>query len=297
VLKTLGGALLASATNIMAQSSTPLATRPIPRSGERLPAIGLGTYQTFDVANNAPERPELADVLSALVASGASVADSSPMYGRSEHVIGDLAAELKLHPSLFLATKVWTRGEAAGVAQMQDSMRLLRSQRIDLMQVHNLVDWRTHLKTLKAWKAAGRLRYIGITHYHASAYDELMSVLKTREFEFVQFNYSLAEREAENRLLPLCADLGVATLINRPFSQGALFARVKGKSLPAWTNDIDCSSWAQYFLKWILGHPAVTCAIPGTSKVRNLRDNLGAGIGRIPDQAVRARMLAHLESL
>lgn len=297
MLKALGGALLASGTNIMAEPATPLTTRPIPQGNERLPVIGLGTWQTFDVASNAPERTELADVLRTLAASGANVVDSSPMYGRSERVVGDLAAELKLHPSLFLATKVWARGESAGIAQMEDSMRLLRTQRIDLMQVHNLVDWRTHLKTLKAWKAAGRVRYIGITHYHAGAHDELMSVLKTRELEFVQFNYSLAEREAESRLLPLCADLGVATLINRPFSQGALFPRVKGKMLPPWASEIDCSSWAQFFLKWIIGHPAVTCAIPGTSKVRNLRDNLGAAAGRLPDRAQRDRMLAHLNSL
>lgn len=292
----LGAAALMHCTEAMTQSSTPIITRPIPSSGERLPIVGLGTWQTFDVGPQAPERAELKEVLGSLVEQGASVVDSSPMYGRAEAVVGDLAAELKLHGSLFLATKVWTRGEDAGIRQMEDSFRLLRAQRIDLMQVHNLVDWRTHLKTLKAWKAAGRLRHIGVTHYHAGAHEELMSVLRTREFAFVQFNYSLAEREAEHRLLPLCADLGIAVLVNRPFSQGELFPRVKGKPLPEWAKDIDCASWAQFFLKWILGHPAVTCAIPGTSKLRHLTDNIAAARGRLPDQAMRARMLEHMRS-
>jgi len=257
--------------------------------------IGVGTYDTFDVGKGAAERAELGEVLRLLVQHGGSVIDSSPMYGRAEGVAGDLAHDLKLTPSLFLATKVWTRGEAAGITQMEDSFRLLRANRIDLMQVHNLVDWRTHLKTLKGWKANGRLRYIGITHYHAGAYEDLSTVLKTREFDFAQFNFSMAEREAEARLLPLCAELGVAVLVNRPFSQGDLFPRVKGKSLPEWAREFDCVSWAQFFLKWILGHPAVTCAIPGTRRVAHLQDNLGAARGRMPDDAMRRRMLAHLQ--
>jgi len=281
----------------MAQPTDQLLTRPVPRAAERLPAIGVGTYQTFDVGKGAAERAELKEVLRALVAQGGSVVDSSPMYGRAEGVVGDLAAELELHRSLFVATKVWTRGESAGVTQMEDSLRLLRAQRIDLMQVHNLVDWKTHLKTLKSWKAQGRLRHIGITHYHAGAYDDLMAVLRTREFDFVQFNYSMAEREADQRLLPLCAELGVGVLINRPFSQGDLFPRVKGKALPAWAAEFDCASWAQFFLKWILGHPAVTCAIPGTRRVVHLNDNLGAARGRLPDEAMRRKMLGHLQTL
>jgi len=259
--------------------------------------VGVGTYDTFDVGRVAAERAELGEVLRLLVQHGGSVIDSSPMYGRAEGVAGDLAHDLKLTSALFLATKVWTRGEAAGIAQMEDSFRLLRASRIDLMQVHNLVDWRTHLKTLKAWKANARLRYIGITHYHSGAYEDLSTVLKTREFDFVQFNFSMAEREAEARLLPLCAELGVAVLINRPYSQGDLFPRVKGKSLPEWAREFDCASWAQFFLKWILGHPAVTCAIPGTRRVAHLQDNLGAARGRMPDDAMRRRMLAHLQGL
>ena len=281
----------------MAQAGTSLLTRPIPHSSEHLPAIGVGTYETFDVGKGAAERAELKEVLRTLVAQGASVVDSSPMYGRAEGVVGDLAAELGLHASLFIATKVWTRGEKAGIEQMEDSARLLRAQKIDLMQVHNLVDWKTHLKTLKRWKAQGRLRHIGITHYHSGAFDDLMSVLRTREFDFVQFNYSMAEHEADQRLLPLCAELGVAVLVNRPFSQGGLFPRVKGKQLPEWAAEFECASWAQFFLKWILGHPAVTCAIPGTRRVQHLNDNLGAARGRLPDQAMRRKMLAHLQAL
>lgn len=278
-------------------AETPLAARTAAAAGEHLPVVGLGTYQTFDVGADAPERAELKRVLAALTAQGARVVDSSPMYGRAEGVVGDLADELRLHGSLYLATKVWTSGERAGVAQMEASLRLLRTSRIDLMQVHNLVDWRTHLKTLEAWQAQGRIRHLGITHYHAGAYDELMKVMRTRRFAFVQFNYSVGEREAEQRLLPLCAELGMGVLVNRPFAQGDLFARVRGKPLPAWAAEIDCSSWAQFLLKWILGHPAVTCVIPGTRRTSHLLDNLGAGRGRLPDAAQRARMLAHLQAL
>ena len=259
--------------------------------------IGVGTYQTFDVSKNAANRAALEEVLRTLVRHGGSVVDSSPMYGRAEAVVGDLAHQAGLTASLFLATKVWTRGEAAGVAQMEDSFRLLRTPHIDLMQVHNLVDWRTHLSTLKRWKDAGRVRHIGITHYHAGAYDELMSVIRTREFSFVQFNYSPGEPEADQRLLPLCAELGIGVLVNRPFSQGELFARVRAKPLPTWAHDLGCATWAQFFLKWILGHPAVTCIIPGTRRVAHLEDNLAAGRGRAPDAAQRRRMLEHLGSL
>lgn len=282
--------------NAMAANPT-LASRLAPAAGQSLPVVGLGTYQTFDVSAQAPERAELRQVLSILAQHGAAVVDSSPMYGRAEGVVGDLADESKLQSSLYLATKVWTRGEAAGAAQMENSLRLLRTQRIDLMQVHNLLDWRTHLKTLEAWRAQGRIRHLGITHYHAGAYDELMAVMRTRAFSFVQFNYSVGERDAEQRLLPLAAELGMGVLVNRPFAQGDLFSRVRGRPLPDWAKEIDCASWGQYFLKWILGHPAVTCVIPGTRRVSHLVDNLGAGLGRLPDAAQRAKMLAHLQSI
>jgi len=278
-------------------AAPPLTLRLAPVAAQQLPVIGLGTYQTFDVGANAQERAELKNVLATLVRQGATVVDSSPMYGRAEGVVGDLADELKLQSSLYLATKVWTRGETSGISQMEDSLRLFRTSRIDLMQVHNLLDWRTHLKTLKAWQAQGRIRHLGITHYHAGAYDELMSVMRTKEFSFVQFNYSVSERDAENTLLPLAAELGMGVLVNRPFAQGDLFSRVRGRPLPAWAAEFDCTTWGQFFLKWIIGHTAVTCVIPGTRRVSHLLDNLAAGRGRLPDAAQRAKMLAHLRSI
>jgi aryl-alcohol dehydrogenase-like predicted oxidoreductase len=283
----------------MAQSGNAAGNALLTRTaaGVALPVVGVGTWQTFDVGRDAPERTELAQVLRRLVQAGGSVVDTSPMYGRAEGVVGDLAAQAQLRDALFLATKVWTRGEAAGIAQMEDSFRLLRTSRIDLMQVHNLVDWRTQLKTMKAWQASGRIRHLGITHYHAGAYDELMSVMRSRDFGFVQLNYSMAERAAEQRLLPLAAELGLGVIVNPPFAQGELFPRVKGKPLPAWAAELGCASWAQFFLKWILGHPAVSCVIPGTRLVAHLHDNLGAGRGRLPDAAQRVRMLEHLRTL
>jgi diketogulonate reductase-like aldo/keto reductase len=219
------------------------------------------------------------------------------MYGRAEGVVGDLAAELGLRRSLFLATKVWTSGREAGIAQMEDSLRLLRTPAMDLMQIHNLVDWRTHTATLKDWKQAGRVRYIGITHYHSGAYDELERAIKTREYDFVQFNYSIAEREAERSILPLAQQMGVAVIANRPFAQASLFSRVRGKAVPAWAAEFDCASWAQFFLKYIVSHPAVTCAIPATNKPDHLLDNVGAGYGRLPDQQTRQKMASLVDSL
>lgn len=271
--------------------------RRIPRSGELLPVVGLGTWRAFDVGPRAPERAELKEVLRLLVELGGSVVDSSPMYGEAERVVGDLAAELGIRDRLFLATKVWTTGRDAGIRQMENSFRLLRTQRIDLMQVHNLLDLETHMKTLRAWKAEGRIRYHGITHYHEGAHGALERLVKTGEYDFVQLNYSMAEREAEERLLPLCAETGTAVLVNRPFAHADLFGRVRGKPLPAWCAEFDCTSWAQFFLKYILAHPAVTCVIPGTRRVAHLRDNLAAGTGRLPDAAMRRRMLRYLEQL
>ena len=271
--------------------------RPIPRSGEPLPVVGLGTWQTFDVGPNASERAELKAVLQLLIERGANVVDSSPMYGRAERVVGDLAADLGIHPKLFIATKVWTSGREAGIRQMENSFRLLRTERIDLMQVHNLLDLATHVKTLREWKIEGRIRYLGITHYHEGAHRDLERLVKTRDYDFVQFNYSMTEREAEERLLPACADSGTAVIINRPFAQASLFGKVKGKPLPPWAADLDCTSWAQFFLKYLLGHPAVTCVIPGTRRTTHLQDNLQAGTGRLPSEAIRKRMVQYIESL
>ncbi|HUF80616.1 MAG TPA: aldo/keto reductase [Burkholderiales bacterium] len=271
--------------------------RPIPGSGEPLPVVGVGTWQTFDVGARAPERAELREVLRLLVEAGGSVVDSSPMYGKAEAVAGDLAAELALRDKLFFATKVWTSGHEAGIRQMEDSFRLMRAQRMDLMQVHNLLDIATHAKTLREWKSAGRVRYVGITHYHSGAYAQLEKLIRTKEWDFAQFNYSMAEREAEERLLPACADAGVAVLVNRPYSQGSLFPSVKGRPLPPWAAEFDCSSWGQFFLKYLIAHPAVSCVIPGTRRVTHLKDNVQAGMGRLPDAAMRKRMVDYLGRL
>lgn len=275
-----------------AGAASALLQRPIPSSGETIPAIGLGTWRTFDVGKSTGERAPLREVLESFVALGGRVIDSSPMYGSAEQVAGDLGADLGVLDKLFVATKVWTSGREAGIRQMEQSLRLLRVKRLDLMQIHNLVDWRTHLRTLREWKEAGRLRYLGVTHYTASAYDELERVLRGEALDFVQVNYSLGEREAERRVLPLARDRGIAVLVNRPFSEGGLFQRVRGQALPPWAAEIGCASWAQVFLKWILAHPAVTCAIPATSRPEHLVDNMKAGIGTLPDEAVREKMVA-----
>ncbi len=271
--------------------------KPIPRTGEDLPVIGLGTWQTFDVGLNRPAREPLKAVVRDFARAGGSVIDSSPMYGNSETVAGDLAAELGVHKQLFLATKVWTSGREAGVRQMEESFRRLRAQRMDLMQVHNLVDYRTHLDTLRRWKAEGKVRYIGVTHYTASAYTELERVIASEELDFVQLNYSLVEREAEKRLLPFATEKQLAVLVNRPFAEGRLFSRARGKSLPAWATDIGCASWAQFFLKFIISHPAVTCAIPATSKLDHLADNMRAGLEPISDAKDRDRMARYFAEL
>ena len=269
-------------------------TRRIPSTGEALPAIGLGTWQTFDVGADSAVRAPLREVLKLL---DKNLIDSSPMYGASETVAGDLVAELGRRDKLFMATKVWTSGRDAGIRQMETSFKRLRVERMDLMQVHNLVDVDTHTKTLRDWKDRKRVRYIGITHYTSSAYDEVEKSLKTGAYDFLQINYSLGERESENRLLGLAKEKNVAVIANRPFAEGALFRRVKGKPLPAWAAELDIGSWAQYFLKWIVSHPAVTCAIPGTGRPEHMKDNLGAGQGRLPDAAQRKRMAEHFDSL
>jgi aryl-alcohol dehydrogenase-like predicted oxidoreductase len=296
-LRTLAAGAIMTMTNSNSSSAAvPLIKRSIPRSGEQLPVLGLGTYIVLDVPAGAPELAELKEVLKTFAAGGAKLIDSSPMYGRAEAVVGELLAATNLRDSVFLATKVWTSGRDAGIRQMQDSLRLMRTQRIDLMQVHNLLDLATHTKTLNEWKAAGTLRYVGITHYHAGAYRELEKLLKAREYDFVQFNYSLAEREAEQRLLAVAAETGTAVIINRPFAQGELFSKVKGREVPAWAAQFDCDSWAQFFLKYIIAHPAVTCVIPGTGKVRHMTDNLKAGAGRLPDARTRKRMVELIQS-
>lgn len=271
--------------------------RPIPASGELLPAIGLGTSRTFDVGASPAERGPLREVLRRFIAYGGTLVDTSPMYGSAETVVGDLSAGLGVRRELFLATKVWTSGREAGIRQMQQSMRRLRSERLDLIQVHNLVDTDTQLATLRAWKEAGRVRYLGVTHYHRGAYDELERVLRRQPLDFVQLNYSLAERDAAQRLLPLAAERRIAVIVNRPFARGSLFRRVRGRPLPQWCADFDCHSWAQLFLKYVLSHPAVTCAVPATDKPRHLVDNMDAGYGRLPDRSQRRRMEQLIDAL
>jgi diketogulonate reductase-like aldo/keto reductase len=268
-----------------AAASPALATRPIPSDKRLLPVIGLGTWQTFDVGNDAARRSGLGELLLHFAELGGTVVDSSPMYGSAESVLGDLAAAGRLRDRLFFATKVWTQGRAEGVAQMTESLRRLQSPRIELMQIHNLVDWRTHLPGLRAWKAEGRIRYLGISHYTASAHAEVEAVLRREPLDFLQINYSLLEPEAAQRLLPLAAERGVAVIANRPFAEGALFGRVKDRALPAEAANHGCRSWAQVFLRWILAHPAVSCAIPASNKLAHLEDNMAAGIGPLPDLA------------
>lgn len=281
---------------VTAQNAKPISRR-IPSSGEELPVIGLGTWQVFDAGGDAAARAPLREVLRRFFAGGGRMVDSSPMYGSSEAVVGDLCAELGICEPLFVATKVWTSGREDGIRQMETSFRRLRVARMDLMQVHNLLDVGVHTKTLLDWKSKNRIRYLGITHYTSSAYAEVEKWLKAEKYDFLQINYSLAEREAERRLLSLARDKSMGVIANRPFAEGALFRRVRGKPLPPWAVEIGVASWAQYFLKWILGHPAITCAIPGTGKIEHLTDNLGAGHGVVPDEAMRKRMAGYLDSL
>jgi aryl-alcohol dehydrogenase-like predicted oxidoreductase len=271
-----------------------MANRPVPRSGELLPVIGLGTWQTFDVGSAPEERAPLAEVLRLFLQGGGRVVDSSPMYGRAEAVAGELLAATKPSPPPFLATKVWTTGKAAGEAQMRESMRRLRTDRIDLMQVHNLLDWETHLPVLRTWKEQGKIRYLGVTHYASSSFPLLERLITTEKLDFVQLPYSVVSREAEKRLLPAAAAAGVAVLVMRPFEEGALFSAVRGKPLPAWAAEAGAASWAQFFLRFVVSHPAVTSVIPATRRPDHMTDNLAAGAGPFPDERIRRRMAAEL---
>ena len=272
-------------------------TRAIPKSKdgkEQLPVVGLGTWQTFDVDASAAARKPIDEVLTAFLAAGCRVIDSSPMYGRAEEVTGDELAAIGKLGTPFLATKVWTTGKKAGIEAMQRSMRRMRTKRMDLMQVHNLLDVKTHLPVLREWKDAGTIRYLGVTHYQHDQFDAIEKLMKTEKLDFIQIPYSLTDRLAEKRILPAAADTGTAVLVMTPFESGALFRKVKGKALPAIAADIDCTSWAQFFLKFIIGHPAVTCPIPATSNPAHIADNVQAAFGRIPDEAQRTKMVAAL---
>ena len=271
--------------------------KKIPSSGERLSVIGLGTSRTFDVdVDNALQSP-LVDVIRVFFDQGGQLIDSSPMYGNAESVTGALLQKVDNRQDLFTATKVWTNGKEQGIRQMRQSMQRLGVDRIDLMQIHNLRDWRTHLDTLLDWKAQGKIRYIGITTSHGRYHDELETILQNQPLDFVQFSYNILNRTVERRLLPLAQERGIATLINRPYQRGSLFRKVRGKPLPEWASEIDCASWGQFFLKFIAAHPAVTCVIPATSKLKHMVDNMAAGFGRLPDESMRRKMIDYLEAI
>lgn len=272
--------------------SSKMNTRAIPRTQEAIPTIGLGTWQAFDV--DASARAPLAEVMKQFLAAGGRVIDSSPMYGRSEGVVGDVLADIGSTGVPFLATKVWTSGKREGIAQMERSRKLMRAKRIDLMQIHNLLDWQTHLPVLREMKQAGEIRYLGVTHYSHGQLPQIEKLMRSEALDFVQVPYNLADRAVEARVLPAAADTGTAVLVMRPFEEGALFRQVKGKPLPGWAAELDCTSWAQIFLKFIIGHPAVTCPIPATSDPVHLADNIKAGFGRLPDAAQRRQMIAAL---
>jgi diketogulonate reductase-like aldo/keto reductase len=273
-------------------------TRPIPSSGEAMPVIGLGTWRAFDIGTDEAARRPLREVLRRFLDGGGRIIDSSPMYGRAGAVTGDLLAELAARPGAFLATKVWTTGGERGVEQMRRSARLLRAEPIDLMQIHNLVDWRVHLASLRRMKEEGFIRYIGITHYTTGALSELARILTSEPgIDFVQLGYSLATRAAENELLPVAATRGVAVIANQPLERGDMFRRVRGRALPEWAGEFDCISWAQLFLKYILAEPAVTCVIPATGNPEHIKDDLAAGFGRLPDARQRQQIRALRDGL
>jgi aryl-alcohol dehydrogenase-like predicted oxidoreductase len=264
--------------------------RIIPSSGEEIATVGLGTWRGFDVGAGSAERAQRRAVLETLLNASASVVDSSPMYGRAEGVAGDLLTDMGRRGEAFIATKVWTKGGREGVREMEESFRLLRTDVIDLMQVHNLLDWRTHLAPIRAWKAEGRIRYTGYTHYRPHAFKDLMDTVRGEPVDFLQFCYSIDERDAEDNILPFCAANGIATLINLPFGGGGLLSRLNGTPLPALAADLGCTSWAQFCLKYVISHPAVTCAIPGTANPAHMADLLAAAEGEMPDEATRREM-------
>ena len=279
------------------KAATNLIQRPIPSTGELLPVIGMGTSRTFDAAGDAASLAALEAVMAAFLAGGGTVIDSSPMYGNAESRVGDLVRGMREKPKMFAATKVWTTGREAGIEQMEQSARRMAVDRFDLIAVHNLLDWRTQLTTLKQWKAEGKVRYIGITTSHGRDHAQFLQLMRDEPLDFVQFSYNIDNRVAEQELLPLAQDRGIATMINRPYQRGALFAKSRGRELPGFARELGCASWGQFYLKFILAHPAVTCIIPASSKAEHMRDNMGANFGTVPDAATREEMLRVYQSL
>lgn len=294
----LAAAVLASgaAGAVAVGSKSELITRKIPSSGEVIPVLGLGTSGPFEVGASAAERAPLLEVLNTFFAAGARVIDTSPMYSTAEAVLGDLLTPA-MHQRVFMATKVWTQGERSGVEQMSRSANLLKHDKLDLIQVHNLMDLDTHLKTLRQWKEEGKVKYVGVTHFTVASHDELAKIIRTHKLDFIQVNYSAFTRAAEKTLLPLAIDRGVAVLVNRPFEDGKVFARVRGKPVPAYAASMGCETWSQIFLKYIISNPAVTCVIPATGKVKHIQDNLNAARGSLPDAAQRKKILETIAKL
>lgn len=275
----------------------PMIQRPIPSSGELLPVMGMGTSRTFDTDDNEASLNTLREVLSAFFQGSGTVIDSSPMYGNAESRVGDVLRTIPDQPKIFAATKVWTTGRQQGIAQMEESARRMNVKQFDLIAIHNLQDWQTHIETLKQWKEQGKVRYIGITTSHGRDHDAFLDVMRNEPLDFVQFSYNIEDRTAEQQLLPLAAERGIATMINRPYQRGALFNKSRGKELPAMAADLDVTSWGQFYLKFIIGHPAVTSVIPATASVSHVIDNMRANFGRVPDQQQRAEMLRIFEQL
>jgi aryl-alcohol dehydrogenase-like predicted oxidoreductase len=291
-----GASIFLSPTRLLAQGTSWI-QRKIPSSGESLPVIGIGTARRYEAVTTEAERAPLREVLRQFKEMGGRVIDTAPSYGTAETVVGDLVAELKIRESLFIATKLGVRGGDAGIEQLEQSFKRLRTPTIDLIAVHNLQDTQTQLRTLRQWKQAGRIRYVGITTSFERQHSEFEQTMRAEALDFIQVDYALDNRKADQRILPLAADRGMGVMINLPFGRGRLFTAVQGKSLPPWANEFDCASWAQFFLKYIVSHPAVTCAMPGTAKVEYLVDNLGAARGRLPDAAMRRRMEGFIDGL
>ena len=288
--------LAAANTRLLSAAEAPI-MRKIPSSGELLPVMGMGSSRTFDVSEDSPVMEQLTEVVRLFFEGQGALIDSSPMYGNAETVLGEVLSRLGMPDKLFAATKVWTYGQEAGISQMLESMERMQVRRFDLMQIHNLRDWELHLPTLKAWKEEGKIRYLGITTSHQRYHEELLEIMRREPLDFVQFSYNIENRVAEERLLPLAADRGIATLINRPYQRGALFRKSRNVELPALAKELGCASWGQFYLKFIIGHPAVTCLIPATSKPHHMKDNMGANFGPVPTEAQRREMIRIFEAL
>ena len=279
-------------------SQKSLIKKPIPKTGEQLPVVGMGTSRTFNVHSNPTALADSTSILKAFFDMGGTIIDSSPMYGSSEKVLGHCLTQLDEPDNMYAATKVWTMGRSQGIRQMTESQDLWGVDQFDLMAVHNFSDWKTQLETLKQWKDQGRLRHIGVTTSHGRSHGDMVNAIsKEPAYDWVQFTYSIQERAAEERLLPLALEHGKAVMVNRPFGRGGLFSKVKGKSIPDWASEIDVESWGQFFLKFAVSHPAVTCAIPATSKVKHMQDNMGACYGRLPDEKMRAEMIRYMDAI